>query len=335
VSQPGPRVSDVAVLGLGNWGTALAHHLATAGHNVLGWTIEPEIERGIAATGRNPRFLSGVALSPRLTATQDLHRALERRLIVLAVPSAALGDVLPKLVAAPQTIFVSAVKGIETSSLQTPLQYARTIFPDRYSFAVLSGPSFARDVAAGRPCGVVAASTDEGVAREVAETFNSESMRVYLSTDPLGVEIGGITKNVIALAAGVSDGLGLGDSARAGLITRGLAEMMRLGVAMGARMETLAGLSGLGDLSMTATSDLSRNRTVGLRLGRGEQLTDIIASLGSVAEGVTTTPLVLELAKRYQVEMPITDHVARLLRGEETPQELVRSLIARPLRREF
>lgn len=326
---------EIAVLGLGNWGTALANHLAVKGHNVLAWTIEADVAAGIAAARRNPRFLSHVELSPNLTATGDLSAALARATIVVAVPSAALTAVVPKLKAPRGALVISAVKGVEEATLETPLRFIEREHPGAYRLAVISGPSFARDVIVQRPCGIVAASPTEEVAREVAELFSNGSMKVYVSTDPLGVEIGGITKNVIALAAGVSDGLELGDSARAGLITRGLAEMMRLAEAMGAERQTLAGLAGLGDLTMTASCDTSRNRTVGLRLGRGEKLDAIIASLGSVAEGVSSTPLVMKLAAQHNVEMPITRHVSQLLNGEMTPHELVKSLVTRPLKREF
>jgi glycerol-3-phosphate dehydrogenase (NAD(P)+) len=327
--------ATISVLGLGNWGTALANHLALKGLEVLGWSREPDVVASINNVGRNARFLADINLSPRLKATEDLSAALQPPTIIVAVPSGALTSLTPQLLATPHTLIVSAVKGVEEGSLATPLSHIESTHPRRYRLAVLSGPSFARDVIAQRPCGVVAASRDESVAHEVATLFSSESMKVYVSTDPLGVEIGGITKNVIALAVGVSDGLGLGDSARAGLITRGLAEMMRLADAMGADRQTLAGLSGLGDLAMTASCDNSRNRTVGLRLGRGEKLSEIVASLGSVAEGVSSTPLVIKLADQYAVEMPITAHVAKLLGGEMSPLDLVRSLIARPVRREF
>jgi glycerol-3-phosphate dehydrogenase (NAD(P)+) len=326
---------QLGIIGLGNWGTALANHLAVKGHDVLGWAIEPDIVAGIESARRNPRFLAQVTLSANLHATNDLSAVLARPNIVLALPSSALGDMTPRLLAPPSTLVISAIKGVDEHSLDTPLQHIEKLHPGRYRLVVISGPSFARDVVVQRPCGVVAASRDSASAREVARIFSSDSMRVFTSSDPLGVEIGGITKNVIALAVGISDGLELGDSARAGLITRGLAEMMRLAEAMGAERQTLAGLSGLGDLAMTATCDQSRNRTVGLRLGRGEALDDIIASLGSVAEGVSSTPLVLALAKRHGVEMAITRHVSLLLEGKLTTRELVQSLLALPVRSEF
>ncbi|RMG41293.1 MAG: NAD(P)-dependent glycerol-3-phosphate dehydrogenase, partial [Candidatus Dadabacteria bacterium] len=307
------KYQKISVLGLGNWGTALANHLAQAGYLVTGWSIESDIVESINKNHINCRYQSGTTLSSNLRATSELVEALDNQIIVLVVPSDALSDVLPRVNLEEGSLLVSAVKGLEKSSLKTPLQYARQVLGDKVKLSVLSGPSFAVDVVAGKPCGVVAASEHEEDARLTANIFSHGNMRVYISTDPLGVELGGILKNVIALAAGISDGMGLGDSARAGLITRGLAEITRLAVAMGANEKTLSGLSGLGDLVMTASCDTSRNRTVGLRLGRGEKLQKIIDTLGSVAEGVKTAPLVMQLAENYGVEMPITFEMSRVL----------------------
>jgi glycerol-3-phosphate dehydrogenase (NAD(P)+) len=324
-----------AVLGLGNWGTALGNHLAAKGFNVLGWSIEEPVVAGINSEHRNPKFLSHVSLRESFTATTDLKAALARELVVIAIPSAAIAAVFPKLSFIPEALVVSAIKGVEGKTLRTPLQCLAESGLTYRGAVVLSGPSFAKDVVVARPCGLVAASTNDQAARRVADLFSCEWMKVYTSSDPMGVELGGIVKNVIALAVGVCDGLQLGDSARAGLITRGLAEMMRLAQAMGADVRTLSGLSGLGDLVMTATCDASRNRTVGLELGRGKRLPEILRGLGSVAEGVETTPHVVELARRHQVEMPITHNVARLLAGEVNAPELVRLLMTRPLRPEL
>lgn len=328
--------SDVAVLGLGNWGTALANHLARKGLSVTGWSIQDSIVTGINARHINPTALSSVQLSPNLTATKDLDEALDSPVLLVVLPSGAISSIAPQLKLAENTLLVSAIKGLEHASALTPLQYFAQFFPERANhFAVLSGPSFASDIVAGKPAGVVSASVSEETARRVAELFSHENLKVYVSTDPLGVELGGILKNVIALAAGICDGLRLGDSARAGLITRGLAEMMRLSKALGAEAQTLAGLSGLGDLIMTATCDTSRNRTVGLRLGRGEPLEAILDSLGSVAEGVSSAPIVVALAKRSGVEMPITEAIALLLTKGGEPSELVATLVSRPMKREF
>ena len=328
-------MAEYSVLGLGNWGTALANHLAAKGFPTLGWSIEPAIVEGVNAHNRNPLYQPQIQLSPNLKATGSLEQALESDFVVLAVPSAALDDLSPKLIFRKGSLVVSAIKGLEKRSVLTPLQFLGQHVSSGTKLAVLSGPSFASDLMLHLPVGIVAASSDETVARKVAEIFTNEWMRVYISSDPLGVELGGVLKNVIALAAGICDGMELGDSARAGLITRGLAEMTRLAVAMGAKEQTLAGLSGLGDLAMTAASPTSRNRTVGYRLGKGEKLQTILDTLGSVAEGVSTTPLAIELGKRYSVELPISEAVDAVLKGQSAPQDIVKKLILRPIKREF
>jgi glycerol-3-phosphate dehydrogenase (NAD(P)+) len=327
-------MNSVGVIGLGNWGTALANHLAWKGLKVTGWAIEPDIVAGITSVHQNPRYLTGIELSPELRATSDLTALRDCQALVLTVPAKVLASVLAQLQVPRSTLVVSAVKGLDFMTRMTPLQLAGQALQGHSRLATLSGPSFARDIVRRLPCGVVAASSDPESAQQTAELFNSDCMRVYTSQDPLGVELGGILKNVIAIAAGVCDALQLGDSARAGLVTRGLAEMTRLGVAMGADARTFSGLSGLGDLSMTATSDASRNRQVGLRLGRGEKLAEIEKALGSVAEGVHTTPIVCDLAEKYGVEMPITQQVSKLLKGEVTPVESIRALIVRPIKAE-
>lgn len=325
-----------SVIGLGNWGTALAHHLARRGFDVVGWSANERITRGIAGENRNPVYLSSVSLDPRLRTTSDLKEALAADSIVLALPSHALGELAQHLpMISKSATIISGVKGVVGETLRTPLQYVKDCNPELERLVVLAGPCFARDLVMNRPAGIVAASTDKAAAFAVAQAFSCATLKVYTSGDPLGVEVGGIVKNVIALAAGVSDGLELGDSARVGLITRGLAEMTRLAIAMGGHVRTLSGLAGLGDLTMTATCDVSRNRTVGVRLGRGESLPQIVATLGSTAEAVTSTPLVLELARRYKVEMPITAAVAGLLHGDTSPGELAYALINRPLKSEF
>jgi len=282
----------ITVLGLGNWGTALAHHLGVNGHNVTAWTRDPDVVESVNVSHRNSKYLSHIELSPNVKATTDLSAVEDADLFVLVVPSFSLSEVLPKLTLSPDAVVVSGIKGIDVKSGLTPLECVEKYSDSTLKLSVLSGPGFAKDIAAQRPAGLVVASKDEKTAEKVSDVFSNDSLKVYTSSDPLGVELGGIVKNVVAVAAGVSDGLELGDSARAGLITRGLAEMMRLAKAMGAEPQTLSGLSGLGDLVLTATCDASRNRTVGLRLGKGEKLDHIIATLGSVAEGVKTPPLV-------------------------------------------
>ena len=326
----------IGVIGLGNWGTALANHLAGLGHQVTGWSIDREVVDGINVLHENPKYLSGAKLSTALKATGSADDIKGSDVFVLALPSTALSQIVSSINQLGNIpLLVSAVKGIEAESLGTPLQYLTKACSNIKEIAALSGPSFAIDLVKQLPVGVVAASEKKEVALAVANLFSSKWMRVYVSTDTLGVELGGIVKNVIALATGVSDGLGFGDSARAGLITRGLAEMIRLSKAMGADSRTLAGLSGLGDLAMTASSNVSRNRMVGLRLGAGEKLESILTSLGSVAEGVSTAPLVLKLSQKYNVEMPITEAVNELLSGKLSAKETAVSLITRPIRHEL
>lgn len=328
-------ISSVGVLGLGNWGTALANHLSSKGYEVCGWTIQEDVVESINATHRNPYYQSEVSLHPNFRATGDIEEVIRRDAIVLVVPSEALSSVLSKITLSAESYVVSAIKGLDRDLRLTPLQLVKKLHPNLKRLAVLSGPSFAHDVVRGLPAGVVAASTDEEVSLTVAKLFQSDQMKVYVSTDPLGVELGGITKNVIALAAGVSDGIGLGDSARAAVITRGLAEMMRLAVAAGAQRETLFGLAGLGDLVMTASCDTSRNRQVGLCLGRGMSLEKAVEQVGSIAEGVKTAPLVFDLAKQFGVDVPITEHVVLLLEEKITPAQMAKGLLNRPLKAEF
>ncbi len=324
----------LAVLGLGHWGTAIAQHLASKGEDVLGWSVDDGVADTINSEHRNPRFLSHIQLSTNVRATDDISEVAKCDRMVVVLPSAAFSDVLPKVGDVKGRLVISATKGLDAASGLTPLQCIEKYLPNSRR-AVISGPGFAKDIAAHYPAGLVAAAYDEATAKETLELFSSETLRIYSCLDPLGVEIGGIVKNVIAIAAGVSDGLQLGDSARAGVITRGLAEMMRLAVALGAEAQTLSGLSGLGDLVLTATCDNSRNRTVGLRLGRGEKIDEIIKTLGSVAEGVHTAALVVKLARSVGVEMPICEQVQLLIEGKISPQMTLKNLMTRPSKSEF
>lgn len=334
VTEEKPKT--IAVLGLGNWGTALAQHFASNGFNVLGWCREPEIIESINSENKNCLYFPNIALSSNLRATSNIEETLNADFLVLVVASQALREVLPLIKdLTPNKTIVSAIKGLCEKDLSTPLQIAAKHLPQIKRLSVISGPTFAKDIIIGRPCGIVAASKLPEVSNEVATILKSSYMRVYTSEDPLGVELGGISKNVIALAAGVCDGLNLGDSARAGIITRGLAEILRIAEALGAKRETIFGLSGLGDLVMTASCDTSRNRTVGLRLGRGEKLNDIISSLGSVAEGVKTAPLILRLAEKHGIDASITTHVVNLLEGKEKPEEMVTLITSKPIKAEF
>jgi glycerol-3-phosphate dehydrogenase (NAD(P)+) len=306
-----------------------------AGHDVLGWDKESAVVAGINSNHLNPLALPDIELSSNLAATHDINEVAGRPFVVLVVSSSAMTVVMNQLKMEPGSVLISAIKGLDSNTLETPIQAAARIIPSVVNLACLSGPSFAKDVIADKPCSVVAASKDEKVARAVAELFTARNFRVYTSTDTLGVELGGVLKNVIALAAGAADGLELGDSARMAVMTRGLHEITRLAVAMGAKERTLSGLSGMGDLMMTASSPLSRNRTVGYRLGRGERLESILNNLGSVAEGVRTAEIVERLSLKYGVEMPISERVLKLVRGIMTPEELLKDLLARPIKSEF
>lgn len=326
---------QIGIIGLGNFGTALAQHLACYHSSVLAWGRNQGLVDAINTKRENSSYLTGVSLHAGISATTDKQKLSSCSMLVFAVPSKILSTVISDITPAAHCLCVSAIKGIDASSGLTPIECLQNKFGRQVRYGVLSGPGFARDIVKGLPAGLVAASQEESAALEIATTFSHGNIRVYVSSDTIGVELGGIIKNVIAIAAGIVDGLGLGDSARAGIITRGLAEMMRLAVALGAQRETLSGLSGLGDLVLTATCDASRNRTVGLRLGQGETLTAIVESLNSVAEGITTTAQVLQLAEAHGIEMPITAHVHAVLDGGLSPAEMVTQLISRPLKKEF
>jgi glycerol-3-phosphate dehydrogenase (NAD(P)+) len=330
--------SRIAVLGAGSWGTTLANHLAERGIAVRLWAFETEVVASIARSRENDIFLPGVRLHPALVACGTFAEALEGAEIALFVtPShVARGVLRDARQHLPQFVpVVVASKGIETESLATMAEvFAEGLDAGGHRLAFLSGPSFAREVAAGLPTAVTVASRDGATALLVQETFSTETFRVYTTDDVVGVEIGGALKNVIAIAAGICDGLGLGHNARSALITRGLAEMTRLGVALGARATTFAGLAGLGDLVLTCTGDLSRNRSLGLALAAGRSLSDIQAGTRSVAEGVRTTAAAVKLAARAGVEMPIVAQVHRVLFDGVPPRAAIHTLMTRHLRDE-
>ncbi len=328
-------MAQVSVLALGNWGAALAYHLASKGIDVLGWSRDPKAIEGVQGKGHHSVSLDSLVRNGKVKISADLHEALQSEIVVLAFPSAALGEMSTKLNVNKRHLLVSLIKGFEERSLLTPLGFLKKSLGKEFRGVVLSGPSFAADIAAGNPAGVVAASDSSADAKRVAELFGSAALRVYLSDDPLGVELGGALKNVVAIAAGVCDGLRLGDSARAGLITRGLAEMTRLGVAMGADAQTFAGLSGLGDLVMTASSEKSRNYRLGLALGHGEELSQAVRKIGSAVEGVSSAPRVVALAKKHGVEMPIAEAVKRLLDLQWSAPQMVKELLSRPMKHEL
>lgn len=326
----------VAVLGGGSWGTALAVHLLRAGHDVRLWLRDASAARQINAVHTHPRYLCGLSLPDGLHATTELPRALSQAdSALLVVPSAATRAVCraaaPWLPAAASV--VSTAKGIELGSLARMSEVLAEELPGR-RLAVLSGPSFALEVAQGKPTAVVIASTAAGLAEQLQQAVSSRSFRAYASDDVLGVELVGALKNVIAIAAGILDGLELGQNTAAALITRGLAEMGRLVGAMGGRADTVAGLAGLGDLVLTCTGGLSRNRQVGQALGRGASLAQALAATGMVAEGVGAAQAACALAERAGVEMPIAQQMRAVLYHGKAPAEVVEELMSRRLKRE-
>lgn len=335
----GTMQGKIGVIGAGSWGTTLADLLAKNGHEVTLWAFEPELVREMAETGINSPFLPGIGLSPKLRFSNDLPETVKGKgMLLFVVPSQVLRGVIETALphVAKNAVIVSASKGIEVETLMVVSQvYAGLLSPELYrNFAVLSGPTFAREVAQEMPTAAVAAAEDAAVAGKVQKAFNTPFFRVYTNSDVTGVELGGAIKNVIAIAAGISDGLGFGYNTRAALITRGLAEMTRLGRAMGARDETFSGLAGMGDLVLTCTGDLSRNRTVGIKLGKGMRLAEILAEMRMVAEGVKTTESAFRLAARLKVDMPITEAVYRVLYEDKPAREAVMELMARDLKAE-
>lgn len=330
-------IQTVAVIGSGSWGTALAVHLGRQGHDVRLWGRDRALVADMQTRRANAVYLADVNFPPTVTAMHELPAALDGcGLVVVAVPSHGLGSVLkaasPSI--APTAIVVSATKGIEEGSLCLMSEVMRRELPDVREQAVLSGPSFAAELARELPTAVVVASSTTGVVEHVQSEFRSSTLRLYGSTDVVGVEVGAALKNTIAIAAGVVEGLGLGHNALAALITRGLAEITRLAVALGAQRDTLAGLAGLGDLVLTCTGALSRNRHVGQELARGRALNEILASTKMVAEGVRTTRAALALGERHGIELPITAQMARVLDGHAHPKHAVMELMGRKQRLE-
>ncbi|APZ99782.1 glycerol-3-phosphate dehydrogenase [Sphingopyxis sp. QXT-31] len=323
---------NFGVVGGGAWGTALAQLLAADGAPIRLWARETEVVAGINIEHRNMLFLPGAALSPSLTATTDLAdlSACDALLIVVPVPymRAVLADLPPG--AAP---LILCSKGMEAGSFAFPVDIARDVTPSR-PVAVLSGPTFAHEVAAGLPTAITLAAEDPVLADALAQAIARPHFRPYVSGDVTGAEIGGAVKNILAIASGIVDGAGLGLNARAALISRGFAEMTRFGLARGAETETLAGLAGLGDLILTCTSSNSRNFALGQGLGRGEDAATLMADRRTVAEGAFSAPVVAAAARADGIDMPITDAVARLVAGEIRAAEAIQALLSRPLRRE-
>ena len=329
-------MKNLAIIGGGSWGTALALVLAPRFERVKLWVYETDLAERMGASRINDIYLPGFSLPPTVEVSSELAAALDGAEIVLSVVPSHLvrglyEQMRPHL--RDSMVFVSATKGLENGTL---LRMSEVIGAVTGSgrIVVISGPSFAREVARMEPTALVAAAEDAGLAAIVQEAFSGPTFRVYTSTDRAGVEVGGSIKNVVAIGAGVLHGLGLGHNALAALITRGLAEMTRLAVAMGGRPQTLAGLAGLGDLVLTCTGDLSRNRTVGIELARGRRLEEITGSMKMVAEGVKTTNAAVDLARRYGVEMPIAQEMYRVLHDGVAPREAIRRLMERALKGE-
>jgi glycerol-3-phosphate dehydrogenase (NAD(P)+) len=327
----------IAVLGAGSWGTALAVHCGRVGHDVHLWGRDRALVDEIARTGENAAYLPAIPVRDRVTPTASLEAALsDAPMVIAAVPSHGMRQVLRD--ASPLlrrgAILVSATKGLETDSLDRMSQIMAEEIGPGHPIVVLSGPSFALEVARGMPTAVVVSSADPAAVTRVQDALKGSTLRLYASDDVTGVEFGGALKNVIAIAAGVVEGLGIGHNAMAALISRGLVEMSRLACAEGSRRETLAGLSGLGDLVLTCTGDLSRNRRVGIELGRGRALPDILSHMKMVAEGVRTTGAALALGARHGVELPLAAQMSAVLEGRTTAREAVEVLMLRPQRSE-
>ncbi len=326
---------NLTVLGAGAWGTALAASTAQR-HATLLWARDAEQATRMRETRENAMYLDGIALPPALQVDSDFDRAVEHAregLVIIGTPMAALESMLRRLPPGLRGV-LWLCKGFQGGTGLLGHEIARKVRHDDTRVGVLSGPSFAAEVARGQPAALVAASEDPSLGELAVNILHGGNLRIYASIDPVGVEVGGAVKNVMAIATGIADGMGLGLNARAALITRGLAEMTRLGVALGARAETFMGLSGLGDLVLTATGDLSRNRKVGLLLAKGLPLAQILAELGHVAEGVACASTVLQRAHVLGLDMPITDAVVRVLEGRITPQGAIQELMARDARRE-
>ncbi len=330
----------LGVVGAGSWGTALANLLATKGYRVEHWVFEKDICAQIANERENKPFLPGIRLSENLFPNNDLQAVVrDKDLLLLVVPSHVMRRVTTQIanLVGPRTIVVCASKGIENETSLTMSGVLGETLPQMAAenFVVLSGPSFAREVAQGAPTAVTAASTFPATAESVQKIFATPAFRVYTNDDVIGVELGGSVKNVIAIAAGVIDGLGLGLNTRAALITRGLTEMRRLGLRMGANPRTFPGLAGMGDLVLTCTGDLSRNHTVGKEIGGGKKLKDLLAEMHMVAEGVKTAKSVYNLSRKLEVEMPISHAIYRVLYEDLSPRDAVYALMTRDLKHEL
>ena len=331
-------MTQITVIGAGAWGTALALQLANNGHAVRLWGRDRALLARIANTRCNDTYLPGARLPPAVSVCDDFDDAVAAgELLLIATPTAALRRIAGQLkdaIGKKHLALACASKGIEVKTACLAHEIVEQTLGDKPPSCVLAGPSFASEVAAGKPTAVTVAARDAGAARDFAAVLHGGNLRAYVTDDVVGVEIGGALKNVIAIAVGVSDGLGFGENAKAALITRGLNEIMQLATAMGARAETVTGLAGLGDVVLSCGSDLSRNRRLGLLLAQGLALDDALGKCGGVVEGAPTTGIAAQLAARHGVEMPICAQVQRVLKGETTIQDAVVELLRRPARAE-
>ncbi|HYL36264.1 MAG TPA: NAD(P)H-dependent glycerol-3-phosphate dehydrogenase [Bryobacteraceae bacterium] len=330
---------SLAIIGAGSWGTALAIVLAPRFERIRLWAYEADLVERMYATRENDVFLPGLKLPENVHPTHGLQEALENVQTVLGVMPSRFARTLyraalPYLTAEMQ--LVSATKGLEHRTLLRMSEVASQVIGERFTprIAVLSGPTFAREVARGDPTAVVISSEDQALAARIQREFSGPTLRLYTNDDPVGVEIGAALKNTIAIGAGICQGLGLGGNSIAALITRGLAEITRLAIAMGGRPRTLGGLTGLGDLVLTCTGELSRNRRVGIELAKGRTLSEIVSSMTMIAEGVETTAVAVELARKFGVDLPITEQMDSILKGVRSPREAIRELMERTLKNE-
>ncbi len=333
------QVIEIGIVGAGSFGTAMAIHLSKKGYPITIWSFETQVAKDIQQLRENKIYLPGFILSNLITATNDLKETVTGKKIVLqANPAQATRQVMSEAIPYldPEAIIVNCTKGLENETLQTMSELLHEILPpvNADQLAFLSGPSFAREVASGIPTAVTIASKNPDAARFCQEVFSNDRFRAYTTEDIVGSELASALKNVIAVAAGISDGMGFGHNTRAAIITRGVAEILRLGKKMGAQEMTFLGLSGMGDLVLTCTGDLSRNRTVGIQLGQGKKIDDILHSMKMVAEGVFTAKAAWALALKYQVEMPITEQVYRIVFEAKDPKIAMADLMSRTFKTE-
>jgi len=332
------NTQTIAVLGAGSWGTALAMLLGQNGHQVNLWSHNAEHANSMQQARENNRYLAGLTFPETLNISADLEKTLKDvNDILIVVPSHAFRQTLKtiKPFITNSHRIAWATKGLETDSCKLLHQVAREVLGDKISLAVISGPTFAKEVAQGLPGAVTVASGDQTLALDWAHLLHNNHFRVYTGRDVIGVELGGACKNVIAIAAGIADGMGFGANARAALIARALAEITRLGLSLGAKAETFTGLTGLGDLVLTCTDDQSRNRRTGIALGKGKDLDVVIKQIGQVVEGVATAKEVVALAKKQNIDMPITEQVYNVLYKNSSPEEAVNALFNRTIKKEI